>query len=72
MLEGTDERGQPIGPRRIEELWAWVVREPDGGDGVPAIRVPGFGLVPAMGADRLRVESLRPLVVAGTGRCRSS
>jgi hypothetical protein len=65
MFEGEDEKGRPIGPRIVAELWAWVVTEPDGGEGVPAIRT-GEGWLPAMGGDRARIESLRDLIVATT------
>lgn len=51
----------------IERIYAWVVTEPDGGEGVPAIKMPVEGpegedeycIMPLMGADRARIESLR-------------
>jgi hypothetical protein len=52
-------------PKQITEMFAWIVRERDGGDGVPALLMPnpaGEGppmLFPLMGSDRERMESLR-------------
>lgn len=50
-------------PKQITELWAWIVREADGGDGVPAMTLPVEGIdhmTPMMGADEERVRSLEP------------
>jgi hypothetical protein len=46
--------------QKIEKLYAWVAEEPDGGEGVCAMSVPGLGgMVPLIGADRARIESYR-------------
>lgn len=52
---------KPRTGQKIEKLYAWVATEPDGGEGVCGafIREMG-GLVPLVGADRERIESLRP------------
>jgi hypothetical protein len=46
-------------PKKITELWAWIVQEPDGGEGVPASTaiMPGYFL-PLMGADGDRMKAL--------------
>jgi hypothetical protein len=46
-------------PKKITELWAWIIQEPDGGEGVPASSalMPGYFL-PLMGADGARMKSL--------------
>lgn len=46
-------------PKPITELFAWVCREPNGGDGIPAIAGPGGILFPLVGADLERMQSLR-------------
>lgn len=59
------DRGQSI-----DRLYAWVATEADGGEGVCAAWVPGLGNMPLVGADRARIESLRPQaedVAASTG-----
>jgi hypothetical protein len=55
-------------PKQITELWAWVVTEADGGEGVPAIELDGVAL-PLVGADGERMKLLRPYAeqVAGRG-----
>jgi hypothetical protein len=46
--------------QKIERLYAWVATEPDGGEGVCGMTIPELGgLVPLVGADRERIESLR-------------
>lgn len=46
-------------PEKITSLWAWVATEPlDGDEGVMGFNSPA-GWVPAIGADRERVEALR-------------
>jgi hypothetical protein len=44
----------------IDALYAWVATEPDGGEGVCAMNIPGFGMTPLVGADMDRIKSLRP------------
>ena len=51
--------GRAPAPKKIEELFAWVVTEPDGGEGIPAVTLPGIGTTPMIGGDRARIESLR-------------
>lgn len=46
-------------PQKITELYAWVCTEDDGGDGVPATKL-GNLVYPLIGADKQRVESMRP------------
>jgi len=51
--------------QKIEKLYAWVATEPDGGEGVCAMSIPSLGgMVPLVGADRARIESLRPHAAA--------
>lgn len=48
-------------PRSIDALYAWVATEKDGGEGVCGAFIAGLGgMVPLVGADRERVDSLRP------------
>lgn len=52
-------------PLVIDELWAWVSLGPDGDEGLLAAPTLGPGsLVPLVGADKERMESLRPLAQA--------
>lgn len=47
--------------QKIEKLYAWVATEPGGGEGVCGMSIPELGgMVPLVGADRARIESLRP------------
>lgn len=43
-------------------MWAWVVTEADGGEGIPAMtmNIPGNGptFMPMIGADETRIRSL--------------
>lgn len=54
--------------KRIEELYAWVIFDPaEGDEGVPATLTMGDGIMlPLMGADRDRIESLRPFAQAAS------
>jgi hypothetical protein len=46
--------------QKIEKLYAWISEEPDGGEGVVGMRIPSLGgMVPLIGADGARIESLR-------------
>jgi len=47
----------PAGPKKITEIWAWIVTEPDGGEGVPAAKTTNGGWMPLLGADEARVRS---------------
>ena len=55
-------------PKKIEKLYAWICTEPDGGDGVPAIRL-GDTAYPLFGSDLARMHDLRSsaLQVRATG-----
>ena len=43
----------------ITEMWVWVCTESEGEEGIPAIQT-WQGPMPLVGADRERIESLRP------------
>lgn len=45
-------------PKTIDAIYAWVATEPDGGEGVCATDIGGI-MMPLIGADRERIESLR-------------
>ena len=49
-------------PKKIEEIYAWIVTDTDGSEGVPA-QLMGQGAMatwaPAIGADRARIDSFR-------------
>jgi hypothetical protein len=57
-LGGRRVRGQ----LRIEQLYAFVVVDDDGTEGIPAIPSPD-GPLPLVGADMERVDSLRGVAV---------
>lgn len=52
------------GQRRIEQMYAFVLTDTDGTEGVPAINGPGGVPLPLVGADWARVEDLRPTAIA--------
>lgn len=64
----TDKNGvvritRPHPPRLVTELWAWVVTEANGGEGVAACEMPIDGakfMMPLIGADEERIQSLEP------------
>lgn len=64
------ERYYDTGDRKmLTEMWAWVVEETPGNEGVPAMAQPGqrpgeMVVVPLVGGDRDRVESYRATAVA--------
>lgn len=49
--------------KRIDEIWAWVCIDDDGNEGIPAILAPNGTWMPAIGADKDRIESLRPWIL---------
>lgn len=50
------------GRRRIEQMYAFVALDPeDDTEGVPAYTAPNGMMMPLVGADMTRVESLRPV-----------
>jgi hypothetical protein len=51
---------KPGAGQKIERLYAWIATEADGGEGVCAMSLPdGKTLMPLVGADMERIESLR-------------
>jgi hypothetical protein len=54
MMAWKPQTGQPI-----ERLYAWVATEADGGEGVCAMSMPDGMMMPLVGADMARIESLR-------------
>jgi hypothetical protein len=57
----SDAERRPGQGQAIEALYAWVCTEPDGGEGVAGMNIPGLGgMVPLVGADMDRMKSLRP------------
>jgi hypothetical protein len=64
-LKGKADAGQVI-----ERLYAWIATEPDGGEGLCAMRL-GDTMMPLVGADRERIESLGPhaAIVARASGC---
>ena len=51
---------KPNTGQKIERLYAWIATEPDGGEGVCAALMPdGKMMMPLVGADMERMESLR-------------
>ncbi|HEY1878475.1 MAG TPA: hypothetical protein VGG68_00935 [Caulobacteraceae bacterium] len=57
------------GPRVIERLYAWIVTEADGGQGIPAFDRGDGLMLPMIGADSERIESLRPVAMRVAGVC---
>lgn len=49
------------GQVRIDSLFAFVVVDDDGSEGVPAFPGPGGVLMPMMGADLARMDLLEPM-----------
>lgn len=50
-------------PKKVTEIWAWVMTEPDGEEGIPAFYSPSLGMMlPCVGSDSERVLSLREVV----------
>lgn len=48
--------------QKITELYAWVVADDgNGSEGVPAVKMPDGMIMPLMGADMPRAESIREL-----------
>ena len=55
--------GREHPPRPVTELWAWVITEENGGEGVAACEMPINGerfMMPLVGADEERIRSLEP------------
>lgn len=48
------------GQLHIDEMFAFIVLDDDGTEGIPAIPGPGGVALPMVGADMARIESLRP------------
>lgn len=49
------------GQLRIDEVFAFVVLDDDGTEAIPQFRGPDGDPMPMLGADKARVESLRPM-----------
>ncbi len=49
------------GQLRIDQMFAFIVVDDDGTEGIPAFLAPGGTAMPMVGADMARVESLRPI-----------
>jgi hypothetical protein len=55
-------------PLRIEEIFAWIITERDGSQGIPARMDLDQGVwIPLVGADKERIESLRPTAIMLAG-----
>lgn len=55
--------GREHAPRPVTELWAWIVTEENGGEGVAACEMELDGvrfMMPLVGADEGRIRSLEP------------
>jgi hypothetical protein len=50
------------GQLRIDQVFAFIVLDDDGTEGVPAVMAPNGMLLPLMGADLARIDSLRAIV----------
>jgi hypothetical protein len=50
-------------PLRIEKIYAWICRDDDDSEGIPAIQI-GEVAYPLIGADLERIESYRPFAEA--------
>ena len=48
----------------IEEIWAYVVTESPGEEGIPAVSGTGGMVIPLVGADGERMQSYRPHAVS--------
>lgn len=46
--------------KTITEIYAWIAKTPDGNEGIPAVGTPSGLVIPLVGGDLSRVESLRP------------
>lgn len=49
------------GQLRIEQMFAFVLLDEDGTEGVPAFRTPSGMQIPMVSADMKHVDSLRPI-----------
>lgn len=49
--------------KTIERLYAWIVTEPDGTEGIPAVSIGTLAL-PLVGSDKQRIESFREVAMA--------
>jgi hypothetical protein len=55
----TSNDWKPGAGQAINTLYAWIATEPDGGEGLATMILNGM-FMPMIGADRERVQSLRP------------
>lgn len=53
-------RGEAVTlPKKIDQMYAWIVTEENGQEGIPAYCVRTGQWLPMVGADTERIESLR-------------
>ena len=57
------------GQFRINQIFAFVVLDDDGTEGVPALQLPDGTMMPLMGADVTRLDDLKA-IVQQTPQCR--
>lgn len=46
---------------KITEMFAFVVTDEDGSEGIPSFTIPFEGTMPLLGSDMARIDSLLPL-----------
>ncbi len=52
------------GQLRIEQMYAFIIVDDDGTEGIPAFNPPDGGMaIPMVGADMAMVDKLRPIAV---------
>ena len=44
--------------KKIDNIYAWIITEEDGSEGIPAVSIKGL-MMPLIGADQARIESFR-------------
>lgn len=49
------------GQQKIEKMYAFVCTDDDGTEGIPAFSGPGGMMLPMVGADLARANSLKPI-----------
>lgn len=49
------------GQVRIEKMYAFIVVDHDNTEGIPAFPLPNGTIMPMVGADRARLDDLRPI-----------
>lgn len=46
--------------RRVDEIFAWLAVDTDGSEGIAGAEIGSAGMIPLVGGDRARMDSLRP------------